>query len=240
MTKNYTDDELIMMLRKKAKQLGRTPKSREVTADSEMPNALTYQNKFGSFNAALTAAGLIPTTTRWQSKNWTKKELISALKKLRKALGRTPKSTDLKEDLTVPPLSAYLRTFSTWNNALKAAGLRYTEEEMIFLLQKRSEELGGRAPAPDEMDGMPSYGMYVSTFDGWTKALRAAGIDTSGRVRHHYSKEKLILLLQEKAKKTGRRPRMCDIEDDPEMPSFRAYRTAFGTLTEALEVAGLK
>lgn len=240
MKKSYTEDELIIMLRKKAKQLGRTPKSREITEDPEMPNVLTYQNKFGSFNAALVAAGLTPTTTRWQSKDWTKEELISALKRLNRALGRTPKNTDLKEDLTMPPLSAYLRTFGTWNNALKAAGLRYTEEEMIFLLQKRSEELGGRAPVPDEMDGMPSYGMYVSAFNGWTKALRAAGIDTSGRVRHHYSREKLILLLQKKAKETGRRPRMCDIEDDPEMPSLKAYRNAFGNLAGALEVAGLK
>jgi len=238
--KKYTEDMLIMMLRKKAKELGRTPKSREVTADPKMPIALTYQNTFGSWNAALVAAGLIPLETRWQSQKWSKKTLVSSLQKLARTLGQTPKITDLKEDLTMPPVSVYLRAFGTWNKALETAGLRYSEEEMISMLQEKAEELGGRAPIPEEMEGMPSQGMYASTFGAWSKALRRAGIDVSGRIRHHYSREKLVLLLQEKAKELGRRPGIGDIESDPEMPSFRAYRTAFGTLTEALEAAELK
>lgn len=238
--KKYTEDMLIMMLRKKAKELGRTPKSREVTDDPRMPIALTYQNRFGSWNAALVAAGLTPLETRWQSRKWSKKTMISSLQKLAKTLGRTPRNVDLKDDLTMPPISAYIRVFGTWNKALETAGLRYSEKEMILILQEKAKELGGRAPTPEEMEGMPSQGMYASTFGAWSKALRLAGIDISGRIRHHYSRERLILMLQNKAKELGKRPGIYDIESDPKMPSFRAYRTAFGTLTRALEVAELE
>ena len=57
---DHTDEELIDLLKAKARSLGRTPTVREVNPDNDMPSAMTYINRFGSWNQALEAAGLTP------------------------------------------------------------------------------------------------------------------------------------------------------------------------------------
>ncbi|MGX1687607.1 homing endonuclease associated repeat-containing protein, partial [Bacillus subtilis] len=52
--KTYTEENLIEILRQKAKELGRSPKTKEVKQWK------TIKNHFGSYNTGLKAAGLIP------------------------------------------------------------------------------------------------------------------------------------------------------------------------------------
>ena len=54
----YARETLIAQLQRKAAELGRSPKQKEVSADPEMASVNTFIAEFGGFNAALEAAGL--------------------------------------------------------------------------------------------------------------------------------------------------------------------------------------
>jgi hypothetical protein len=56
----YSCDELLDGLRELARELGRAPTGREMSAREDLPHASTYWKRFGSWNAAVRAAGLIP------------------------------------------------------------------------------------------------------------------------------------------------------------------------------------
>jgi hypothetical protein len=56
----YSSDELLASLRMLARELGRAPTGREMSAREDLPHASTYWKRFGSWNAAIEAAGLTP------------------------------------------------------------------------------------------------------------------------------------------------------------------------------------
>ena len=56
--RRYSDEELIVALKKKAAKLGRTPKREDIEHASDMPCAFTFREHFGNWNRALEAAGL--------------------------------------------------------------------------------------------------------------------------------------------------------------------------------------
>jgi len=60
---NYTKGYLIEKLKKKAKELGRTPKIKDLIEDDDMPSPGYYQTKFGYYNEAIEEAGLKPNKT---------------------------------------------------------------------------------------------------------------------------------------------------------------------------------
>ncbi len=59
-TPDYTDEQLLQALRDLAAELGRTPTGREMQDRRDLPSPRTCQIRFGSWNAALEAAGLEP------------------------------------------------------------------------------------------------------------------------------------------------------------------------------------
>ena len=54
----YTDEELIDLLKAKAKRLGCAPTHKDVDSDTNMPSSRTYFNRFGSWHNALKIAGI--------------------------------------------------------------------------------------------------------------------------------------------------------------------------------------
>lgn len=54
----YSKSELIELIQKKAKELGKSPAIREVNADPDLPSMTTFRNHFETWNNALKAAGL--------------------------------------------------------------------------------------------------------------------------------------------------------------------------------------
>jgi hypothetical protein len=50
---------------------------------------------------------------------------------------------------------------------------RYTDEQLLAILQARTHELG-RVPTQTEI--RPSYAAYVYRFGSWANAIRAAGL----------------------------------------------------------------
>ena len=58
MASPYTDGRLLEILRDLAAELGQSPTWSGLLARRDLPSPITYVNRFGSWNAALEAAGL--------------------------------------------------------------------------------------------------------------------------------------------------------------------------------------
>jgi Homing endonuclease associated repeat len=158
--KRYTDEELLDILREKARELGRTPKQREVSCYS------TLQERFGSFNRALELAGL-----EVSRKNYTDEELLDMIRDKAKELGRTPQIRD------VPNYATIRSRFGSWNHALELAGFEkqriyYTDEDLIKIIRDKTKELG-RPPRRRELI---QYQAIKDHFGSWEKGLIAAGV----------------------------------------------------------------
>ena len=173
----YSDEELIKMLKAKAKRDERTPTTESVDADKSMPRANTYRNRFDSFNKALELAGLRPNI------GYTNEELLKMLKDMAERDGRTPTMKDVNADKNMPSIIPYVDRFGSFNKALELAGLqpnsgRYTDEELLKMLKDMAER-DGRVPTTKNIhanDNMPSVTTYVNRFGSFNKALELAGL----------------------------------------------------------------
>ena len=116
---------------------------------------------------------------------------------------------------------------------------RYTDEELIKLLQALAKFLG-RTPKVKDVESdinMPSAGAYIARFGSWNKTLETAGFSPN-RYYHGCTNEELIELLKAKIKSLGRIPVVRDIKADDSMPDPSLYWSRFGSWKKALEIAG--
>ncbi|MCY7948680.1 hypothetical protein P8891_06050 [Bacillus atrophaeus] len=217
----YTKDELIEILQKLAKDLGRTPKFHEV---SQRQSIISY---FGSFNKGLEAAGLTVNAIRTPYK-YTREELIQILLEAEKELGRPPKAREVKQ------YYAIRNHFGSFNKALEIAGIkpvvnrtayRYTKEQLIEVIQKAEKELG-RPPRSREIS---QRGAIINCFGSYKKGLEAAGVAEEEGL----TEEQLIDILQTAARKFGRTPREVDI------PEYQRIIKHFGSYNAGVRAAGL-
>jgi hypothetical protein len=116
--KRYSDAEILGQLKASALRLGRSPTMREFSGDPETTiHPQTVIERFGSWNRAKRAAGLVPRRFA------TKEELLRCLRELGERLGRTPTAKDVDANRgLVPSKSLYWHTFGSLTNALREAG----------------------------------------------------------------------------------------------------------------------
>jgi hypothetical protein len=116
--KRYSDEEILGQLKASAGRLGRSPTMKEFSEDAETTiHPQTVIERFGSWNRAKRAAGLIPRRFA------TKEELLRSLRELGERIGRTPTAKDLDANRgLVPSKSLYWHTFGSFTNALREAG----------------------------------------------------------------------------------------------------------------------
>jgi len=116
--KRYSDAEILDQLKASAERLGRSPTMREFADDPETTiHPQTVIERFGSWNRAKRAAGLVPRRFA------TKEELLRCLRELGEKLGRTPTAKDVDANRgIVPSKSLYWHTFGSLTNALREAG----------------------------------------------------------------------------------------------------------------------
>ena len=116
--RRYSDDQILAQLGASAERLGRSPTMKEFAADGEATvHPQTVIERFGTWNAAKRAAGLVP------RRFVTREELVTLLRKLGEELGRVPTARDLDERRgTMPSKSLYWHTFGSLANALREAG----------------------------------------------------------------------------------------------------------------------
>lgn len=180
--KSHSEDEkeelLLDELIRLADELGRTPKVVDVQEYCRF-SVKTYQDRYGSWNDALEAAGFDPNKRMGISEDM----LLEEIHRLAKELGRTPLHKDLVKRGKISS-KPFRDTFGTWNAALEEAGYTVTyhrgltDEQLLDELKRMAEDLG-RAPTLEEMEEEGAYGTttYDSRFGSWTSALKEAGLD---------------------------------------------------------------
>ncbi|GAB7010231.1 homing endonuclease associated repeat-containing protein [Halorubrum trueperi] len=119
--KPRSKEELIAELHRVAEECGDTP-TKEDMAEYGDPAPDTYSGKFGSWNAALEAAGFTPRT---ETKRISTEDLCTALRELADEQGVPPKTSEMNQR---GPYSAgtYYNRFGSWEKALDAAGIGST------------------------------------------------------------------------------------------------------------------
>ena len=189
---NKSKDELLDDLRFLAQKIGRTPTTVDLAAvkleGRVTATSVTYVARFGSYMAAVIAAGLKP--NRHPSK--TDAEMLEELKALAQQIGRIPTQSDITAAYSNGEISSsgtYRLRFGSLDRALERVGLRSrrvenskkSSEELAVDLVKLSEQLG-RIPTQIDVGNaskkeiMASAATYKRRFGTWKSALRAAGL----------------------------------------------------------------
>ena len=140
--KRYSDEEILGQLKSCAARLGRSPTMREFSEDAETTiHPQTVIERFGSWNRAKRAAGLVPRRFA------TKEELLRCLRELGERIGRTPTAKDVDAHRgLVPSKSLYWHTFGSLTNALREAGFDVpVGEERLERAIEQGEQLAQRA-----------------------------------------------------------------------------------------------
>ena len=114
--KKYKKQELIKNLRQLSKDLNRLPKQRDLIK----PSLMAYRNAFGSFNKALSEAGLEPR----KRVSYTNTELLELLRKRYSQTNKIPTQRDFNKLKNYPDSKTYYEHFGSWNKALETAGLK--------------------------------------------------------------------------------------------------------------------
>lgn len=116
-----SEEDLLAELKSLTKELGHIPRRNEMRDQGKWSGAV-YQKRFGSWSAALQAAGFEP-NVRWRIP---REELLTELRSVADELGHPPTTTEMNEygRFTTNP---YHRVFRTWRTALQAADPEYLE-----------------------------------------------------------------------------------------------------------------
>ena len=235
--------EFVSYLKKLAKKLGRTPGLRDFNTDPDKPDccAMTVAKRFGSWNSALSAAGLKPNRVRKPKK--TKEELISEIKALAEKLGRTPLVREFADYSGLGRDSIVIRRHGGWGNLVESAKLKYrhrrisrSNEELISQVKKLARKLK-RAPRVWEFNksiGAEEYSDIIKKrFGSWQKFLAAAGL------LNRCNEKVLIVHLKDMAAELGRTPTEREFNDAPHTASYRTVLRKFGSWELFLKAAKL-
>jgi hypothetical protein len=167
---------------------GRAPtRAQWIRPSNTHPSEGQVRRLFGTWSAAIRQAGLAP--QRAAHPHWTRDRILDALCHWA-ALHGVPTSGDWSRAGPGHPTHALvIRTFGSWNEALRAAGLhppliqKWSAELIIAALQawdrthqRPPRALDWRYAAADH----PNRVLVWKRFGSWDNALRAAGLEDEG------------------------------------------------------------
>lgn len=226
----YTDDELLNIIKNKTKELGRIPYLKEI----KQCNIIS--KRFGSWNNALKLAGYENT----KNKEFTREELLELIRCRYKKTGNIPKISEFEFKFYI------YKFFGSWNNALKLAGIemksdkkkiksnerkkKYSDEDLLQKIKNKYNELG-EIPKSYQVE---NYTIIIRRFNGWDNALKKAGVDDKKLKKYNkiYTKKDLLNMIKEKTKELGRIPSMAEFSHE-----YSIVKN-FGTWENALVEAG--
>ncbi len=246
--RDIPDSTLVAEIQSVAEEVEQAPTVAQMDTYGERW-ASTYQDRFGSWNAALEAAGFDPRTKSSTSSQPVSTEALrTELQELAARLDKRPTRADMNTDGEYAG-STYTKRFGSWREALEAAGLdpqpptkRVETSELLHSLQAAAETVG-RPPTVAEFRAHGAYSASVifDRFQSWDDALDAAGLNPQAR-RTRGEAQKIP-----KAELLDDIRRLASSADDP--PTLAEYRDQgaygaqtlydrFGSWNAALEAAG--
>jgi hypothetical protein len=234
-------DRIVAAIRAFADEHGRPPTSKDwKRVGEDHPEWGSVARHFGSFGAALSAAGFAP-----RRFSWDREGIIAALNAHLREHGVLPTAGEWAErDPTGarPALHNVHHRFGSWDKALEAAGHpveRWDRQTMIEALRALGGELGRRPMQRDlrpKRPGLPGSDTVRTQFGSFTAALEAAGYEQAKQ----WSREETIAALQVWAAEHGSAPGYDDWRRGSDShPGVGAVETLFGSWTEGLLAAGL-
>ncbi|MCD4677716.1 MAG: hypothetical protein K8S18_17220 [Desulfobacula sp.] len=239
----YTDDELIELLQKSAKELGKTPSSTDMRKANGYSIIYHYIKHFGSWNNSLIKAGFeINESKEYIKPKYTDEELIDLLLKYGFETGDIPTFTNMTNAKGYPSGFVFADRFGSWDNALEEAGYdldsrhkyRYSNNDLIKIIQDLNKELG-RRPIPidfNERDDLPNRNTFYRFGDTWEQILQICGLKSE--------REVLIDDIHRFVRENGRIPLLKDIDETDGYRSETLYVKHFGSWSNALKEAGYK
>lgn len=118
-----SNEELLNYLRVFHKENGRLPIAKEFLNNPDYPTFVTYQKRFGSWNKAITLAGLDNREKCARSNKYSDEELLIFLTIFYEENGKVPGKRDFINNFAYPDYQNYTAHFGSWGNALKMVGL---------------------------------------------------------------------------------------------------------------------
>ena len=231
--RSSNDQELLDVLQ--AVELGTISRARyEAIAPARgWPSAGAIRRRFGSWNAAVRAAGLTPNTVE----HWTRDTILDALRRLERELGRQPTYDDVRHPASGYPGGHIVsRRFGSWAAACQELGwapprqLR-RDHELLDALRSAAAESGGRFIASSDYATIssahrwPATATIIRRFGSWQGALRAAQLDDT-----KWTREATLDALRKLERELGREPTYEEIRQPPNgYPSAHIIRTHFGS-----------
>ncbi|MFO7955597.1 MAG: hypothetical protein R6X33_00670 [Candidatus Brocadiia bacterium] len=180
----WTREKIIETIRE-AYEAGEDLSWTNVTKNKEY-SALAYaairDNQFGSWDAALEAAGVDPSEVR-RYESWDEEKIIRRIRE-RQEEGK-PLNSKAMQDQDSKLFNAALNYFGGWDKALEAAGIdpedvykrRRWSRELIRKEIKELDEEGEDLAAPNMRENHSSlYSAACKYFGSWTAAREACGI----------------------------------------------------------------
>ncbi|ELY68839.1 homing endonuclease associated repeat-containing protein [Natrinema versiforme] len=122
MPEKISEKDLLEELRRLADDLGRAPKSTEMTEDGAYSTTV-YATRFGSWEGALNEIGR--STDEYEkspSFRYTDEELLDQLREVADEIGKPPTAVEF-DDHSDSSRTTYQNRFGSWNAALQEAGL---------------------------------------------------------------------------------------------------------------------
>lgn len=134
--------------------------------------------------------------------------------------------------------------FGSWDDALRAAGLKPTyptEDEVITDLNEVANELGRTPSALDyKRHGTWSSSVVSDRFGGWNTAREVAGLPSLTSQRHGYTPDEALTELERINTELDRPLKTKDLDDDPDAPHTQTYHNIFDSLDEAVRQSNIE
>lgn len=185
-------------------------------------------------------------------KKYTKDTIVEQIRKSIQSLGYVPSLPEYNKLRLKPTEQTIRRHGLTWSEAMSLAGYTtrkvdfLTKEEVLEQVKKYISVHGAVVSYQDYLHDyqkydLPSPSTLIRQFGSFKKAIEEAGGSTPYRIIE-YTREDLILLLQEYYRKYKVTPTMPEWEvysEKNNLPGKSAFQNIFKRWNLALEAAGL-
>ena len=204
--KEWDKARIISELKRLSKELGHSPKRKELRNTDYYDLSRAAERHFGCWSDALRAAGL----ETHRKTDWTRKECLEIIKTISEKIGHSPSMNELRKMNEHGLLNALFKFYPTYNDFLKAAGLDIILEMNKWSKEKIIEELielkdyFGRVPRRAEIESLGRLDLKMAIilhFGCWNNAIRAAGfIPNSDAIGNDFWKrwESFVMRICEK------------------------------------------